>query len=145
MHTPTLASLALSIYPIPSPTPNPQVWSCIDLDLKPFDCSVQQNAFENPQDSNSNSNGTTPTDSATRRLQSTPPVINGASNSLCGRRVKIPPLRSRGGAVIEEEGGGMCGWCVAAVMGAVVVAASGRMVVRRRGVGRGELQQPLVA
>lgn len=56
------------------------MWSCVGLDLQPFDCSVQEHNDE-PAPAG-----------ALRGLRG-----RASSNSACGMRVKIPPL-NRGGA-----------------------------------------------
>ncbi len=92
----------------------PQVWTCIDTDLKPFDCGRQTAGGPN----------TTATAAAGRATAAAP------SNSACGLKVKIPPLSSK------YDGMGSIDWDLWGLLAAGVVAAAGA-AVRWRGRGGG--------
>lgn len=123
-----------------------EIWSCIGLDLKPFDCSVQSPAT----------------------LGSRPEAASGIAgpavavgpggpqpNNACGMRVRIPPLdtsRRHGGGEGALSGGAArdaaAAVLLAACAAALVVARARRVAVaRRRGGGgeaAGDLGRPLV-
>jgi hypothetical protein len=96
--------------PLTSGGPRAQVWTCVDLNLRPFDCG--------------------------RQAPPPPPPGLGAggqaggaggyppSNNACGLKIKIPPLDAR------YSGGGGMDWDTWAALGGVV--AFGALLVLRR-------------
>jgi hypothetical protein len=94
------------------------VWSCVGLDLRPFDCGAQRDA------------------PALRGPSALPP-----QNNACGLRVKIPPLDRR------YARRGARAWAGVA-LAALVLAVAAVALARRRAAGGGgaggdELRRPL--
>ncbi|KAI8473511.1 MAG: ribonuclease T2-like protein [Monoraphidium minutum] len=109
-----------------------EIWSCIGLDLQPFDCGAQQLA-----------------DAAAARARRALGAGGAPSNNACGMRVRIPPLDKR----YERDYARFWAGTAAALAGVAALLARWRVWSRGQrawagfggGAARSPLMQPLVA